>query len=462
MVPKEEHIEDATREDEKTPSRDGDRLPPRKVGSDEDEDAKELGNGTATPSTTTELEAIPMGDSEEDEIAKGQLQNKDTTPNPPPSMAQRAWRLLSSFYQQNEFLILVVTVIGLARLYPPLGAIYLYPHITSTWIAICFIFLLSGITLPSAELAQVFTAWKLHLFVQSFSFGLDSVLLFGVSRLLLHWGLVHATLADGMILVGTLPMTINSAYVLTKCANGDEAAALFNSILGNMLGIFVSPVLLFLYSRVGTGSVDVGAVFLKLALRVVLPTAVGQVLQKTTPILDWIQEYKPYVKKLHQFAMVYVVYTIFCRTFLEDNSDEDGNTVSDIFRMIVCQFLLLVFLMVLAWYSLAWATPRQRVFGVFGCTHKTMAIGILLVDAVVETGGSSSAGDGAITNPGLYALPLLVYHPMQLVLGTIVAPRLAQYVEKHECEEEDDGCACPAPNVLDSGDQESCHSNNSC
>ena len=44
------------------------------------------------------------------------------------------------FYWENEFVILVVIVILLARAYPPLGATYLAPEITATWIAVIFIF----------------------------------------------------------------------------------------------------------------------------------------------------------------------------------------------------------------------------------------------------------------------------------------------------------------------------------
>lgn len=44
------------------------------------------------------------------------------------------------FYWANEFVILVVIAILIARAYPPLGAEYLYPQITATWIAVVFIF----------------------------------------------------------------------------------------------------------------------------------------------------------------------------------------------------------------------------------------------------------------------------------------------------------------------------------
>ena len=49
-------------------------------------------------------------------------------------------RRLINFYWQNEFLILVVVVILLAKAYPPLGAEYLAQDITAGWIAVIVIF----------------------------------------------------------------------------------------------------------------------------------------------------------------------------------------------------------------------------------------------------------------------------------------------------------------------------------
>ena len=49
-------------------------------------------------------------------------------------------RWLIDFYRTNEFLVLIVLAIIFARVYPPLGADYVVPRITSTWIAVIFIF----------------------------------------------------------------------------------------------------------------------------------------------------------------------------------------------------------------------------------------------------------------------------------------------------------------------------------
>ena len=50
------------------------------------------------------------------------------------------YRRAIAFCITNEFVILVILSISLAKAYPPLGAEYLQPQITAKWIAIMIIF----------------------------------------------------------------------------------------------------------------------------------------------------------------------------------------------------------------------------------------------------------------------------------------------------------------------------------
>lgn len=52
----------------------------------------------------------------------------------------RAWNWFTKFYSANSFLIGVILAILIAYAYPPLGAVYLAPKITASWIAVVFIF----------------------------------------------------------------------------------------------------------------------------------------------------------------------------------------------------------------------------------------------------------------------------------------------------------------------------------
>ena len=62
---------------------------------------------------------------------------------------------------------------------------------------------------------------------------------------------------------------------MTRQAGGNEAVALINAVLGNILGVFLTPLLIYGYLGGRQGSVDLQKVFLDLALTVILPLIVG-------------------------------------------------------------------------------------------------------------------------------------------------------------------------------------------
>ena len=278
---------------------------------------------------------------------------------------------------------------------------------------------MAGLGLKTEELSNAFKQIKFNLFVQVFNFGVVSATIFGVSRLLIEVGALGQALADGMVVCASLPLTINMVCVLTKSSGGDEASAIFNAAFGNMLGVFLSPVLILGYLGV-TGGVNLGEVFYKLTLRVLVPVVIGQLLQKfSKTVVAFVKQHKPKFKNLQQYTLVFIVYTVFCRTF-ESESQSD---IEDIFIMIACQFVLLTFLMCASWVSLGFffsKSPELRVMGLFGCTHKTVAMGVPLINAIYE--------DSPFV--GQYTLPLLIWHPMQLLLGSLLVPKLLAFVER--------------------------------
>jgi sodium/bile acid cotransporter 7 len=124
------------------------------------------------------------------------------------------------------------------------------------------------------------------------------------------------------------------------------------------------------------------------------------------------------VKKTQELCLIFIVYTVFCQSF----EKKTGVAIGYVFLMILYQFLLMVSLMVLAWYSLKFLfhdEPELRVMGVFGCVHKTVALGVPLIASVYK-------GD---PNVGTYTLPILIWHPMQLVLGSMLVPKLKAFIQ---------------------------------
>jgi sodium/bile acid cotransporter 7 len=231
---------------------------------------------------------------------------------------------------------------------------------------------MAGLGLKTEEFAKAFQRFKFNLFVQCFNFGVVSSVVYGVSRGLVGAGAIAQGLADGMVVCASLPVTINMVLVLTKASGGDEAAAIFNAAFGNMCGVFLSPVLILGYLGV-TSNVNMVEVFYKLALRVVVPVIVGQILRNTSKtVVDFVMKYKKNFKQVQQYCIIFIVYAVFCRTF----EKESQSSIGDIFIMIAVQFALLCSLMLLAWFALKLVFPNEpklRVMGLFGCTHKTVS-----------------------------------------------------------------------------------------
>ena len=328
---------------------------------------------------------------------------------------------IQDFCASNSFLIKAVLAIGLANLYPPLGATYLHPEITATWWAVIFIFAMAGLSLKSDEFANAATRGWFNTFVLSFNFFVVSLLVFGMTLVMRYINLVPKGLTDGMVVCACMPITVSMVIVLTKSANGDEAAAVLLAAVGSLAGVFLSPTLILLYIGVQS-QISMSAVFVKLLLRIVVPIMTGQLLQLySTTVVEFVERHKTKFRACQEWALIYIVYTVFCKTF----STPLEASIVDIVWMAIAQCTALILSMIVAWYSLKILfrdEPRLRVTGLYGCTQKSVAMGIPLIGAVYENDPRA----------GLFTLPLLIWHPAQLLIGSGLAPKLAKGVEEME------------------------------
>ena len=225
----------------------------------------------------------------------------------------------------------------------------------------------------------------------------------------------------GMIICSCLSMPTNMMVVLAVASKGDEAAALFLATTMNLLGVFVTPLLIFFY--LGEDSeIDFLNTYRTISLRVLLPVGVGMSMRHAvTGANNFAEEHKNILVTFRERCLVFVVYTTFCHTF--DNESE--STASQILIMAVAQVILLISAMTISWILLFIffnRRPRLRVVGVFACSTKTAALGIPLISAIYED------------HPrlGIYTLPLLVWYLAQLVIGTLLSTRLARFVDYKE------------------------------
>jgi len=230
-------------------------------------------------------------------------------------------------------------------------------------------------------------------------------------------------MANGMIVCSCMPMSVSMVVVFTRTAMGETASASLLTTMSSLISVFVSPLLILFYTGSKT-HIDLPSVIIKLLLRVLLPMIIGQLLQTfVKSVVTYVDEHRNFFKRTQEYALIYIVYTVFCKTF---EQSIEGAGLMDIVLMAFFQFALLCICKFIAWILLKLLfrdSPRLRVMGIYGCVQKSAAVGIPLIGAIYENNP---------TLAGLYTLPLLIWHPSQMLLGSALVPHLAAGVQKLE------------------------------
>ncbi len=280
------------------------------------------------------------------------------------------------------------------------------------------ILVLSGFALRTEQLSDAASNGKFHAFVIGFNFlGISSVVNY-VAKYFYVNEIVSEDLMKGMIICSCLSMPTNMMVVLALASNGDEAVALLQSTVMNLIGVFVTPLLIFFYLK-ENAEIDFLNTYKTISLRVLFPVVAGVLIRQEIQGADsFAIERKHLFLKIRERCLVYVVYATFCTTFMT----KTDSTGSQICIMAVSQVILLASSMFIAWIALFMLfnrMPKLRVVGFYGCTTKTAALGIPLISAIYEDSPKL----------GIYTLPLLIWYPSQLVIGTILAPRMSRFVD---------------------------------
>ncbi|XP_061108339.1 sodium/bile acid cotransporter 7 isoform X3 [Conger conger] len=256
---------------------------------------------------------------------------------------------------------------------------------------------------------------KLHLFVQFFTLAFFPVAIWIILKLLALTSINH-WLLKGLQTVGCMPPPVSSAVILTKAAGGNEAAAIFNSAFGSFLGIIVTPLLLLVFLG-SSSSVPFSSIFSQLFMTVVVPLIVGQVCRHF--VKDWLERRKPPFGVISSCVLLLIIFTTFCDTFSSPGIQLDHLSlllVVLIIFSIQLGFMLLTFLFTTRKRS--GFTPADTVAVMFCSTHKSLTLGIPMLKIVFE----------GYEHLSLISVPLLIYHPAQILLGSILLPTIRSWM----------------------------------
>ncbi|HRE83396.1 MAG TPA: bile acid:sodium symporter family protein, partial [Opitutaceae bacterium] len=292
---------------------------------------------------------------------------------------------------------------------------WLYPEIL-TKAGVALIFFLHGLTLSFASLKAGTLQWKLHLVVQATTF-----LLFPLIGLLVWWLTAdHLTpeLKLGIFYLCALPSTVSSSVALTAAARGNVPAAVFNATLSSLIGVFLTPLWIGLVLKTGGEPMPLGKVILDLVLWLLVPLAAGQLMR---PLLGaFATKHKKRINVVDRITILLLVYTSFCDSVKQGVWSNQG--ILMILGTVVGSGLLffLVMTIVNALCNALNFPAEDRIAAVFCGSKKTLASGVPMAQLIF----------GAHPGIGLILLPIMIYHPLQLIICAGLASRWAAREER--------------------------------
>lgn len=312
----------------------------------------------------------------------------------------------------DGFLAGLAAASGLAFLFPGPGAEggWMQPELL-TKAGVALIFFLHGAGLSFAAMRAGAMRWQVHVVIQSCTFIVFPVIGLGLYALFQH--LAPGDLGLGLFYLCALPSTVSSSVALTAAARGNVPAALFNATLSSLIGVVATPLWVGLLLKTSGRSLPVGDVLWDLFLWLVLPLACGQLCRGL--IGGWIARHKNFVSRIDRGTILLLVYTSFCDSVAGGVwSGQGWGVLAWALAVSTALFFIVMLLSDTASKRLGFS-EEDRIAAVFCASKKTLASGVPMARLIF----------GAHPGIGLILLPIMLYHPLQLVICSVLAGRWA-------------------------------------
>jgi len=311
----------------------------------------------------------------------------------------------------SVFFLLLVSMIFLAWLAPGPGMKgSLFPV---SWIGQygpALIFFFYGLKLSPDDLKAGLKNWRLHVAIQATTFLVFPLFILGLRLVFGSWG--NPQLWLGTFYLAALPSTVSSSVVLVSIAGGDIPLAVLNASLSSLLGILLTPLWLSLYLVHAQGALDLGPTILSLASQVLLPVAAGVVLHRFWG--RWASRNKKVLKLSDQFVILMIVYCAFCESFGTHQFDGFSILSIAVLGALMLGFFLAVFLALDVTAQWTGVGRPQRIALLFCGSKKSLVQGASMSPVLFPGAG------------GVVLLPLMLYHALQLMAGSVMAQKMGR------------------------------------
>jgi sodium/bile acid cotransporter 7 len=309
----------------------------------------------------------------------------------------------------DNMTLLLLGVILIASFFPVKGELAVsVDHLSTLMIAL--LFFMHGAKLSREAVVAGMTHWRLHLLVLGVTFAL-----FPLLGMLLKPALLTVLTPDlylGILYLCLLPSTVQSSIAFTSVARGNVPAAVCSASASNLLGIFITPLLVSLLIKANSDGHSSADAMLKIVYQLLLPFVAGQIMR---PYLQaWITKHASVLKMVDQSSILLVVFVAFSEAVVQGLWHQVPT--------LMLLGLLLISAVILA-LVMGFTTLISRRLGfskedeitiVFCGSKKSLASGVPMAKVLFSSG-----------SVGMVLLPVMLFHQLQLMVCAVLAQRYA-------------------------------------
>jgi solute carrier family 10 (sodium/bile acid cotransporter), member 7 len=314
-------------------------------------------------------------------------------------------------FRPDSFVVALVATVAVATLLPCQGTGASVVRVLG-WLAVASLFFVQGARVSHAALAAGAEHWRLHAAITCATFLLFPLL--GLGLWVAVPDALPRSLWSGVLFVCVLPSTVQSSIALTSIARGNVAAAICSAAGSNLAGLFLTPIVFGLLC--GAHENVISLVGLRqVILQLLLPFVAGQLLRPW--IGQWAERNRSILTMTDRGSILLIVYAAFSASVVQGLWHRVPVATLAALALIDAVLLTTV-LLIMTSLSRALRFDRADESAIVFCgSQKSIVSGVPIAGALI--------GGPAL---GLFLLPVMIYHSMQLLVCAWLAKRYAQHV----------------------------------
>lgn len=277
--------------------------------------------------------------------------------------------------------------------------------------AVGLLFFLYGVRLSTREAMDGLRHWRLHLTILAYTFIVFP--LFGLATGMLVPAVISPQLHDGLLFLCLVPSAIQASISFTSIARGNVPAAICAGSFSSIAGIGLTPLLSVLLLGNNGGGISAGS-FIAIAQNLLVPFLAGNLLHHWVGNL--LIRHERLLGYVDRGSVLLVVYSAFSKGM--EQGIWHQVSAPQLGALAAVEAVLLTMMLVVTWYGAKqFGFERgDRIVIQFAGSKKSLAAGLPMASVLF---GAQAA---------LAALPLMLFHQLQLVVCAVIAKRRARDV----------------------------------